>query len=65
MVHPRTSAAIANAITWDTTVPFEPSSLKTNLDALMVTLNAVHDKDVFEYRLMGEQSHSIREMAEN
>ena len=42
---------MANAITWDTTMPFEPSSLKTNLDALMVTLNAVHDKDVFEYRV--------------
>ena len=45
------SAAMANAITWDTTIPFEPSSLKTNLDALMVTLNAVHDKDVFEYKI--------------
>ena len=42
---------MANAITWDTTIPFEPSSLKTNLDALMVTLNAVHDKDVFEYTI--------------
>ena len=47
------SAAMANAITWDTTIPFEPSSLKTNLDALMVTLNAVHDKDVFEYQIEG------------
>ena len=47
------SAAMANAITWDTTIPFEPSSLKTNLDALMVTLNAVHDKDVFEYKIEG------------
>ncbi len=47
------SAAMANAITWETTLPFEPSSLKTNLDALMVTLNAVHDKDVFEYKVEG------------
>ena len=45
------SAAMANAITWDASIPFEPSSLKTNLDALMVTLNAVHDKDVFEYKI--------------
>ena len=36
-----------------TTIPFEPSTLKTNLDALMVTLNAVHDKDVFEYKIDG------------
>ena len=35
----------------ETNIPFEPSSLKTNLDALMVTLNAVHDKDVFEYQI--------------
>ena len=47
------SAAMANAVTWDASVPFEPSSLKTNLDALMVTLNAVHDKDVFEYKVDG------------
>ena len=47
------SAAMANAITWETNIPFEPSSLKTNLDALMVTLNAVHDKDVFEYKVEG------------
>ena len=31
--------------------PFEPSSLKTNLDALMVRLNSVHDKEVFEYKI--------------
>ena len=48
------SAAMANAITWETNIPFEPSSLKTNLDALMVTLNAVHDKDVFEYKVEEE-----------
>ena len=47
------SAAMANAVTWDASIPFEPSSLKTNLDALMVTLNAVHDKDVFEYKIDG------------
>ena len=46
-----TSAAMANAITWETTQPFESSTLKTKLDALMVTLNAVHDKDVFEYNV--------------
>ena len=56
---------MANAITWDTTIPFEPSSLKTNLDALMVTLNAVHDKDVFEYKIDGELLLSTREMVEN
>ncbi|MDA9690088.1 flagellin [Betaproteobacteria bacterium] len=47
------SAAMANAITWETDVPFEPSTLKTKLDDLMVTLNAVHDKDVFEYKIDG------------
>ena len=47
------SAAMANAVSWDASIPFEPSSLKTNLDALMVTLNAVHDKDVFEYKIDG------------
>ncbi|MDA9719134.1 flagellin [Betaproteobacteria bacterium] len=46
-----TSAAMANAITWETTQPFESSSLKTDLDALMVRLNSVHDKDVFEYQV--------------
>ena len=45
------SAAMAAAITWNTAEPFEASALKTKLDALMVTLNAVHDKDVFEYRV--------------
>ena len=42
---------MAAAITWNTAEPFEASALKTKLDALMVTLNAVHDKDVFEYRV--------------
>ena len=46
-----TSAAMASAITWETTQPFEASTLKTKLDALMVTLNAVHDKDIFEYNV--------------
>ena len=36
-----------------TNTPFEPSTLKTKLDDLMVTLNAVHDKDVFEYQIDG------------
>jgi hypothetical protein len=30
------SAAMASAVSWDASIPFEPSSLKTNLDALMV-----------------------------
>ena len=47
------SAAMASAVSWDASIPFEPSSLKTNLDALMVKLNAVHDKDVFEYKVDG------------
>ena len=55
------SAAMANAITWDATIPFEPSSLKTNLDALMVTLNAVHDKDVFEYKIDGQSYYFLSE----
>ena len=46
-----TSAAMANAVTWETTQPFESSTLKTKLDALMVTLNSVHDKDIFEYNV--------------
>ena len=46
-----TSAAMANAVTWETTQPFESSDLKTNLYALMVRLNSVHDKDVFEYNV--------------
>ena len=47
------SAAMSNAVTWETNIPFEPSTLKTKLDDLMVTLNAVHDKDVFEYQIDG------------
>ena len=47
------SVAMANAITWNTAEPFEASTLKTKLDDLMVTLNAVHDKDVFEYKVDG------------
>ena len=47
------SAAMSAAITWNTVEPFEPSDLKTNLDALMVRLNSVHDKDVFEYQIEG------------
>ena len=49
-----------------TNIPFEPSTLKTNLDDLMVTLNAVHDKDVFEYQIEdGELLLSTREMVVN
>ena len=47
------SAAMSNAVTWETNIPFEPSTLKSKLDDLMVTLNAVHDKDVFEYQIDG------------
>ena len=37
-----------------TNIPFQPSTLKNKLDDLMVTLNAVHDKDVFEYKIDDE-----------
>jgi flagellin len=39
--------------TWDSTAAFAGSDLETNLDAMMSTLNALHPREVFEYRVSG------------
>ncbi len=39
--------------TSDFLAPFASSTLKTKLDAVMVTLNSVHPTDVFEYEVAG------------
>ena len=44
---------MSNAVSWDASQPFEPSTLKDKLDDLMVTLNSVHATDVFEYQVDG------------
>ena len=43
----------SNIINWNSEQPFGSSVLKTKLDALMATLNAVHPRDVFEYSFFG------------
>ncbi len=43
----------ANVINWNSEHPFGSSTLKSKLDTLMMTLNAVHPKDVFEYSFHG------------
>ncbi|OUV02953.1 MAG: hypothetical protein CBC42_05460 [Betaproteobacteria bacterium TMED82] len=45
------SAAMVNAVAWDTTTPFDEQDIKTKLDDLMVTLNATHPDPVFEYKV--------------
>ncbi|OUV02905.1 MAG: hypothetical protein CBC42_05210 [Betaproteobacteria bacterium TMED82] len=42
-----------NVINWNAEYPFGSSTLKTKLDDLMTTLNAVHPRDVFEYSFFG------------
>jgi len=41
------------ATDWDASQPFEGSTMKKNLDAMMVSLNSHHPKDVFEYSVSG------------
>ena len=43
----------SNIINWNSEQPFGSSVLKTKLDSLMATLNAVHPRDVFEYSFFG------------
>ena len=43
----------SNIINWNSEQPFGSSNLKTKLDGLMTTLNAVHPRDVFEYSFFG------------
>ena len=43
----------SNIINWNSEQPFGSSVLKTKLDSLMTTLNAVHPRDVFEYSYFG------------
>jgi flagellin len=46
--------ALSNSdVEWDASESFQNSSLKTNLDDLMTTLNAVHPDAVFEYAVSG------------
>ena len=47
--YPQGRFNVCNVINWNSEHPFGSSTLKSKLDTLMMTLNAVHPKDVFEY----------------